>query len=161
MARRIKHFGGIKKGQKFKVVANSNGHNYPIDVVLKFKSNSPGPHTTWNSCAAGSDSFNTLSAVDVALIGQSISELELEYVELEEERDKHNSINNDETDRYNKETNAHLLEIKKQIKFCKDLGITEYDDNVEKMYKAIQIINEKKDMPDIEKARIISEMFTD
>ena len=159
MATKIKHFGGIKKGQKFRVVSNSNGHNYPLNTVLKFKERNTVKKTNWDNCVMGSDRYNTLNCQDVELLGEDLASLELSYVELQESRDLWNENNKLEVKKYNEDVDERLLTIKKQIQFCKDLGITEYDDNVEKMYNIIQTINKKGDMSDIEKAKMISEMI--
>ncbi len=159
MATKIKHFGGIKKGQKFRVVYNSNSHNYPLNTTLKFREDCNVKKVNWDNCAMGSNRYNTLNCQDVELLGEDLASLELSYVELQESRDLWNENNKLEVKKYNEDVDERLLTIKKQIQFCKDLGITEYDDNVEKMYNIIQTINKKGDTSDIEKAKMISEML--
>lgn len=159
MAQKIKSFAGIKKGQKFKVVSNCNSHNYPLNKVLTFRENFTGNAlASWVNCAV-EGIYNSLSYKDVVLVGEDLATLEKRYVEVQEERDTWNEQNKKESEKYNKEVDKTLEDIKKKINFCKDLGITEYDDNVEKLYNAIQVINEKKDIPDIEKAKILADII--
>ena len=169
MSYRIKTFSDVKKGQKFKVTDNSNGHNYPIGKILTFKTDGRGRSTSWTDCVL-EGSYNTLDVKDVMLIGETLDYLNQRYVSINEDRDKYNVRQEEELKKYtanvhaeikrfNKEVDDEMKDIEQKIAFCKSLGITEYDDNVHKMYEAIKIINDKGDISDIEKARIISELL--
>lgn len=169
MSYKIKTFNEVKKGQKFKVISNSNGHSYPIGKILTFKTDGRGRSTAWADCAL-EGSYNTLDIKDVMVIGETLDYLNERYVSINEDRDKYNVSQEAELKKYtaniqaelkrfNKDVDDEMKDIEEKIAFCKSLGITEYDDNVRKMYEAIKIINTKGDISDIEKARIISELL--
>lgn len=169
MSYKIKTFSEIKKGQKFKVIGNSNGHNYPIGKILTFKADGRGKATSWSDCAL-EGSYNNLDIKDVMIVGETLDYLNQKYVSINEDRDKYNVSQEAELKKYtaniqaelkrfNKDVDDEMKDIEEKITFCKSLGITEYDDNVRKMYEAIKIINTKGDISDIEKARIISELL--
>lgn len=169
MSYKIKSFSEVKKGQKFQVIGNSNGHNYPIGKILTFKADGHGRTSNWAD-SAKEGSYNTLDIKDVRLIGETLDYLNERYVSINEEREKYNVLQTNELKkyteshaselkRYNEDVDNEMKAIECKIAFCKSLGITEYDDNVHKMYEAIQIINQKGDISDIEKARIISELL--
>lgn len=135
MAKILKTWEGLKKGQKFVVISNSNGHNYPIGKTLIMKK--PGVVSTQMTDIAEGISGNTIEVRDVRLTAESLSDLHEHIVEVQEELDKTMS----------------------KIKLCNDLGLTEYDDNVIKVHKALAIIKSKKS--DIEQSQAIANLIAE
>jgi hypothetical protein len=137
MTKTLTTFRDLKKGQKFIVVSNSNGHNYPLNKVLTLKMDGMGHTTQMSDCIMEQEGRNTLDIKDVRLPNNGLSDLHQEVVELQEKLDLTNE----------------------KIKLCNDLGLTEYDENVIKVHKALAVIKTKK--TDIEKAQDIANLIAE
>lgn len=135
MSKALTTFAGIKRGTRFKVINNSNGHNYPQHKVLIFKKDGLAGVSQMSDIAEGM-SCNTIELRDIRLCNESLTDLHQKVVELQEELDLANE----------------------KIKVCNDLGLTEYDDNVIKVHKALAIIKTKK--TDVEMSQAIASLMT-
>ncbi len=109
-------WASIPKGTTFKVVSNSNSHNYPMETVLR----------TNKICKAKAGvvvgGYNTLSINDVEFIPMTIKDLEERLYRLE----------------------AEAQELDKKIEFCKSMNLTEFDEDYYKIYNTLSILETKK-----------------
>jgi hypothetical protein len=126
-------FAEVRKGQRFKVIKNTNGHNYPIGKVLTFKRN--GPHSASMSDAAVGMIGNNLKFVDIILLGISIEDLKANLANVE------------------KSLKTKMKVLENQLKFCEKYNLEEYDP----LYYHIGVIEEilEKDISNFEKAKEI------
>lgn len=134
MNERLKTFKGLKEGAAFKVVANTNGHNYPMNVRLHL--NTPGFGTTMTNCAREVPSGDTLSCRDCVLEPSSLEYMEKQIKTLQEE----------------------IKTLETQIEFCKTLGTTEYDETEFKVYQTLALMEDKQ-LTKAQKVKLISKII--
>jgi hypothetical protein len=109
---KVSTFRGLKPGQKFMVVNNSNSNNYLKDVVLTFNNNVNSGNAECTDCAAEAH-FNTLNIRDIVLLIED--ELTLEALEKEVVK-----------------LTAKIKAANRKIELCREYNLTVYD---EKMLK--------------------------
>jgi len=131
---RLKTFKGLKAGTKIKVVSNSNSHSYPMDTELTLKKAVMS--------VSGSDMVtevvgNTLRATDCILSSTTVEDLEKRLTELEKEK----------------------KDIQAKIKFCKEAEIEEYDENLFKVYKTLELVDNAT-LDRKKKAALISKLIS-
>lgn len=135
ITKRVETFAGLKKGQKFRVTQNTNGHNYPLDTILTLKRNGPDA-TAMNDCAEGRV-YNTLNATDLEVFSdtKSITDMEAEITEL----------------------NNQITGLRRKIAICKDFGIEAHDDELLKVFEALRIASKEKTTK--QKALVLKEIL--
>jgi len=132
--KKITTFKGIKVGQKFKVVANALGHNYPIGGIYTFKV--PGlEQASMTNIAKEIPYGNTIPASCIELVSTSIEDMKEDISRLE----------------------AEVKDLKEKIYFCESAGLKEYDDNIVKVLQTMAILKEATS--DIEKAKQIAKLI--
>ena len=138
MSKPLKSFAGLKKGQKFMVVANSNSHNYPMDTVLTL--NRDGIKTTsMSNCAVEVPDGNNLMASDCVLLDMSLESMKLELVNI------------------GKKYKAESDELKSKIDFCEKNGLDTFDEDFYKVHSALEALDSKATL--IEKTKVIAALL--
>lgn len=138
MSKPLKSFAGLKKGQKFMVVANSNSHNYPMDTVLTL--NRDGIKTTsMSNCAVEVLDGNNLMASDCVLLDMSLEMMKSELVDMSE--------------RYKTESD----ELKSKIDFCEKNGLDTFDEDFYKVHLALKALD--SDATLMEKTKVITALL--
>ena len=127
MGKKITTFAGIKKGQKFRVIANNGGHNYPMGEVLTFKK--PGSTLQSMSDVAEEQIGNNIRASEIELVNYTVEDILSEIKELEKQ----------------------IEDLTLKAEFCYENGLKEYDENLFRILKAVKIINTFS--TDIDKAK--------
>jgi len=122
MNKRLTSWKGVQKGQKFKVIGNSNSHNYPMHTILTMARDGSNMSSMDDVCVEMHG--NNLSAKDVELTPMCIKDLEAER---------------DIILNYRK---GELLELNTMIDFCKKYGLEKYNP---KMTDAFRIVEVTKD----------------
>ena len=108
---------GIKKGTKFKVVSNTNAHNYPIGIVLTL-SEDGGPSAEMGAAAEEVQCGNNLNIRDVALLTeQTVADLQKEL----------------------EAAKAVVTEVQQKIDFCKENGLETFDEESFRIFKLLEI----------------------
>ena len=130
----MKTFAGLPAGTKFKAVENTNGHNYPLNTPLTM--NRKGIGATITNIAIEVTSGNCIQAWDCELYITTIEEMKKQLAELD----------------------AQKAELQAKIDFCEETDVTEYDENLFKVYKALEVI-ETKTLSRGEKAALISKLI--
>ena len=138
MSKQLKSFAGLKKGQTFKVVANSNSHNYPMDTVLTLSKNGTKA-TSMSNCAVEVPDGNTLMAKDCILADMSLEMMKSELVDMSE--------------RYKTESD----ELKSKIDFCEKNGLDTFDEYFYKVHSALRALDSKTTL--IEKTKVITALL--
>lgn len=139
--REIKSFTEIKKGDKFMVVDNLNGNNYPINKILTAQRNGTKTDDR-NSCVnnfAEEGVYNNVYISSIRIGSQSVKEM------------------HDELERLEKEYKSNIKELRRKIEFCKSIGIDEYDEDTVKVYETLKIL-ESTDS-NIERAKQIAKLL--
>ena len=134
----MKSFKGVKKGQKFKVIGNSNNHNYPMGTILTIKRNIATTFQSFNDIAEEIHG-NQIQIKDMELVSFNLKEMKESLDVLEK-----NYLKNKK-------------ELSYKIKFCEENDLDEYDENIFKVLKTLSTL--KKNMSDIEKAKIIANLI--
>jgi len=114
---------GLKKGTRFKVVNNTNIHNYRIGTIYTMKRN--GSNSVEMNDIASEFVGNNLSIHDVIIL-LDLSDMKIYANSLKKEVNK---IENE------------VVRINDIIKFHIDNGIEEYDEELYTLYMAIESMN--------------------
>lgn len=130
---KLSSWNSLKKGDKFIVDYNSNGHNYPLDTVLTLKRD--GESSTIMTDAAEGYCGNSLDIRDIRLLDFSVAELKEEMASLQEQLDK----------------------IAEKIKYCEEHGLQKFDSTEYDIYKALTIVESKKTRK--EKAELLTKLI--
>ena len=138
MSKQLKSFAGLKKGQKFMVVANSNSHNYPMETVLTLSKNGTKA-TSMSNCAVEVPDGNNLMAKDCILAEMSLEMMKSELVDMSE--------------RYKTESD----ELKSKIDFCEKNGLDTFDEDFYKVHSALKALDSKATL--IEKTKVIAALL--
>ena len=138
----VKTFAGLKKGQKFVVVGNCNGHNYPLNTDLYLNRDGESDRAM-TDCAEGR-SCNSLEAKDICLIATSQT--------LAEIRGEIKSIEDNILDE-----RGRIAQMEARIDLCEKLGFEEYNEDILKIYESLKVIKSKAS--DAEKAKVISQII--
>lgn len=140
VTKRISSFKGIKRGQKFRVIGNAGGHNYPLGKVFTFKRDMVSASGSATDIAEEVQYGNNIYASDIELvITQTLDELKKEKSDLEK--------------RYKKE----IAELEEKIKVCEENGLEEFDEDFAKVYKILKVVEGKKTRT--EKAKVITQLL--
>lgn len=126
----------VPKGTKFKVVRNTNGHNYPLNTTLTTKKNKPFGASA--SDVAVEFTGNSLHILDCQFSGDTISEIKKQQKELQEQ----------------------ITILNSKIKLMEELELDEYDENVIKVHQTLTLID-KKGISKIEKAKAIAKLINE
>lgn len=118
--KRLKTFTGLKVGDKIIIEANSNGHNYPMDIPLTLKITGSG--TAMSNLVEGG-TYNTLNAKD-CIIANTFS-----IKEMQRQRDV---------------MLGELKILEDRIAFCEENGLEEYDDIYHKVSEILKALESKK-----------------
>ena len=138
MSKPLKSFAGLKKGQKFMVVANNNSHNYPMDTVLTLSRD--GRKTTgMSNCAVEVPDGNNLMASDCVLLDMSLESMKLELVNI------------------GKKYKAESDELKSRIDFCEKNGLDTFDEDFYKVHSALTALDSKATL--MEKTKVITALL--
>ena len=138
MSKPLKSFAGLKKGQKFMVVANNNSHNYPMDTVLTLSRD--GRKTTgMSNCAVEVPDGNNLMASDCVLLDMSLESMKLELVNI------------------GKKYKAESDELKSRIDFCEKNGLDTFDEDFYKVHSALKALDSKATL--MEKTKVITALL--
>lgn len=133
-------FAGIKKGQKFRVIANRGGHNYPMGKTLTFSK--PGSDTSSMSnimVDPRGASHNNIMFDEIELIYETVDEMKNEIAALTaEHKDQINMLN-------------------ERISTCEELGMAIYDEDFIKVYRALEVLN--SDTTTLEKTALIIKLI--
>jgi len=78
MKKTIATFAGIKIGQRFRVIANTSSHCYPMNTILTFKR--VGMNTTTMSDIANELYGNSIKISEIELVKTTIEELSLIHI---------------------------------------------------------------------------------
>ena len=138
MSKPLKSFAGLKKGQKFMVVANSNLHNYPMNTVLTLSENGTKA-TSMSNCAVEVPDGNNLMAKDCILAEISLEMMKSELVDMSE--------------RYKTESD----ELKSKIDFCEKNGLDTFDEDLYKVHSVLKALDSKATL--IEKTKMIAALL--
>ena len=138
MSKPLKSFAGLKKGQKFMVVANSNSHNYPMNTVLTLSENGTKA-TSMSNCAVEVPDGNNLMAKDCILAEISLEMMKSELVDMSE--------------RYKTESD----ELKSKIDFCEKNGLDTFDEDLYKVHSVLKALDSKATL--IEKTKMIAALL--
>lgn len=127
-------FKGIRKGQRFIVIANNGGHNYPLDKVLLFSKN--GTNTpSMENIMIDSRSHNHIRIDEIKVLEETVEEMKAEIARI-------------------KNSNAEAVkELESRIQLCEELGMDVYDEDFVKVYRALQVLN--SDSSILEKTQLI------
>lgn len=107
---------GIKKGTKFKVVSNSNSHNYPLNTVLTLSRD--GLVSSEMGNAAVELSGNNLNIQDVVILtATTVADLQKELSAAK----------------------AVVKEIQQKITFCGENELEEFDEETYRIFKLLEI----------------------
>jgi len=133
-------FAGIKKGQKFRVIANRGGHNYPMGKTLTFSK-------------AGTDS-SSMSDIAVRKPGSShnnimFDEIELIYETVDEMKNEIAALTAEHQDQ--------IQMLNERIATCEELGMAIYDEDFIKVYRALEVLN--SDATTLEKTALIIKLI--
>ena len=135
-----KTFKGIKIGQKFIVIANRGGHNYPMGKTLTFSRNGIDG-TTMNDCMVDKEGRSHNSIM--------IDEIQLVYETVVQMKDQIKKLNASHT--------KELATLQFKIDTCEELGMEVYDEDFVKIYKALQALN--SDATILEKTKLIVKLI--
>ena len=138
MSKPLKSFAGLKKGQKFIVVANSNSHNYPMETSLTL-SRDGLKTTSMSNCAMEVPGGNNLMASDCVLLDMSLKSMKLELADIE------------------KECKAKSDELKSKIDFCEKNGLDTFDEDFYKVHSALKALDSNVTL--IEKTKVITALL--
>lgn len=138
MSKPLKSFGGLKKGQKFMVVTNSNSHNYPMNTVLTLNMNGTKA-TSMSNCAVEVPDGNNLMAKDCILVEMSLEMMKSELADMSE--------------RYKTESD----ELKSKIDFCEKNGLDTFDEDFYKVHLALKALDSKATL--MEKTKMIAALL--
>lgn len=139
MPKKVDTFRGLKVGQKFRVVSNSNMHNYPLNVDLTLARTSTQNRMERAAIRPEGSSYNELRVCDIEIYCDDITTLEADLKEKQE--------------RFILEEQ----ELKDKIAFCKTYELEEFDDNIFKILTTLE--NLKEDPSDIKKAQLIAKLI--
>lgn len=133
-------FAGIKKGQKFRVIANRGGHNYPTGKTLTFSKTGTDTNSM-NNIAAGprGSSYNNIMFDEIELVYETVDEMKNEIAILTAEHAEQIQLLND------------------RISICEELGMAIYDEDFIKVYKALELLN--SDATTLEKTALIIKLM--
>ena len=133
-------FSGLKIGQRFKVIKNSNSHNYIVGET--YAMSRKGTATmSMNNIAKDYPKGNILYFKDIIIITNDLFTMESDLKTFEEE------------------FKAKSKDLKSKIAFCKKHCLDEFDDNTFKVYQTLSILNTTSS--DIEKAQVIAKLIKD
>ena len=129
MSKKFKSWKDVPEGTKFKVVNNTNSHDYPMNVVLRTE------RAVTGTCGQVIDKYNNLKIADVVFVSATVPEMEEELEQKKKE----------------------MEEISSKIKFCKDNGLEEFDEETYRAYAALAVIESKKSK--MEKVKAIAALL--
>ena len=133
-------FAGIKKGQKFIVVANRGGHNYPMGKVLIFSKNGIDATSMSNIMVnKGGESHNNIMFDEIELIYDTVEQMKEEIVKLTADHAEEIQLLND------------------RIATCEELNMEIYDENFVKVYRALEVLNSESTL--FEKTTLIIKLI--
>lgn len=131
--KRLTSFASVRTGDRFTVISNTNSHCYPLNVPLVFKRD--GALTDQMSDMAVGGSYNTIHCRDIVLLNKNLTTLEKELAETQVESDA----------------------LKSQIKFCRDHGLDEYDEELHTVHDILS--KTKANRGGIEKSKAVLDML--
>lgn len=127
---------GLKQGTKFKVIRNSNSHNYPLNKILTMSMAGPNS-TAANNIAIEVPGGNSLNISDCEILtGLTLADLRKEIKEYEDK----------------------IKEIKGQVDFCVTNNLDEYDEETHQLYEGIKIVEATSTT--IEKAKALKKLLS-
>ncbi len=150
MATKFTSWSKIKKGQKFQVVSRTFGtsSSYELNKTYITRKGGSGYSNYIYDIVEGKNS--SLYAKDCVLIDESISEMKLDLAKIEAERKS-------ELQKVEAKYKSLKKDLESKIEFCEESKLDTYDENVYKVYKALQTLNDKSS--DGEKAKVIAELI--
>ena len=118
---KICRWSDLKKGDKFIVRGNPNGHNYPEETVLTMKVDGCGGTDTMCDIAAENTDGNVIHAQNVYKVipANTVEDMKAEVVEL----------------------TAELANLNRKIQFCEENDMTEFDKNEFAIFTALDILD--------------------
>lgn len=128
-------FKGIRKGQRFMVIANNGGHNYPMDKVLIFSKHGEDRPSMENIMVDPSRGHNHIRIDEIKVLDDTVEEMKAEIARIKDSN------------------KAQVKELEERIKICEELGMVVYDEDFVKVYKALQVLN--ADSSILEKTKLI------
>jgi hypothetical protein len=133
-------FAGIKKGQKFIVVANTGGHNYPIGEELYFNRDGTAASSMENIAVSTTGrTYNHIKISEIELVNDSIESMKLEIAKIKGKSE------------------ARIKELQSRIDICEELGIEVYNAQFVKVYRSLQVLN--SDATVLEKTKLIIKLI--
>jgi hypothetical protein len=131
----------VPVGTKFKVVSNSNSHNYPLNELLTVVS-----RNSTSSCAhvTGNPIHNTLMIKDCLFVNFDLATMKDVIVQKQEALLK---------------IQEEIIEVENCIKFCEEQGLEEYDEDLHKVMKTLDTLESKK-LTKLEKAKMIAKLIS-
>ena len=138
MNKKLTDYKGIKKGQKFRVIQNTNSHNYPLNKILTFSKDFKSSSTCSYNVAV-EVSGNDLKIQDIELLNYTLIDMKKQLMESK------------------KEYENIKKELETKIKFCEDTKTEEFDENTYKVYQTLAVLKETS--TDIEKAQAIAKLI--
>ena len=138
MNKKLTDYKGIKKGQKFRVIQNTNNHNYPLNKILTFSKDFKSSSTRSYNVAV-EVSGNYLKIQDIELLNYTLIDMKKQLMESK------------------KEYENIKKELETKIKFCEDTKTEEFDENTYKVYQTLAVLKETS--TDIEKAQAIAKLI--
>lgn len=118
--KKLTDWSQVPAKSKFKVISNSNSHNYPMGVVLTTKFTTSGKGA--NNIADEFTSGNTLDVTDIIMLSSTLEGMKIERIELMERLD-------------------HLND---RIEFCTDNHLEEFDEQSYKVVMALDTLESSK-----------------
>lgn len=125
-----------KKGDLVKVTGNSNSNNYEIGKVYRVKTVKNSDKTLTADSLDGSWTGNNLSFLDFEITGLNREHFESDIKELE----------------------LQIAETRSVIQWMDEAGVTEYDENEHRVWKALTAMEDSK-MSKIDRMKAIAALL--
>ncbi len=126
----------IKVGKVYEVISRTSGHNVPIGSKVTILQRSGG-----GVAYGGTWTTKEFPAYGV-IYGNDLKESSVTPADIKKDI---------------KEKQEEIDDLKLKLKFIEENGLEEYDENVFKSFKVLQLLSTSKS--DIEKAKIIAELI--
>jgi|WetSurSiteA1Bulk_404760.scaffolds.fasta_scaffold139590_2 hypothetical protein len=139
MKRTFSSWKGIQRGQKFKVISNSNSHNYPMNTVLTMSRDGMTSSSMDDACIEMCG--NSLNVRDIELCPMCLADIKAERDTILNYRKK------------------ELAELEGMIEFCTKYGIDKYDPKMGESFRILEVAKNPL-ISDFDKITAISQILS-
>lgn len=133
-------FKGIRKGQRFIVIANNGGHNYPLDQTLIFSKHGTDTQSMEN-IMVDQRGHNHIRIDEIRVLDETVEEMKAEIARIKNSND------------------ISVKKLESRIQICEELGMVIYDEEFIRVYRALQVLN--SDSSVLEKTQLIVNLIKD